>query len=101
MSERFDLLRASAWAATWAIGVAIGVALGGWLTVVGGAAAPGVSALDPTEDLLVLPVAAAAVTFAIHFGGQIVMQVRRRLAARDGDEQDDQTQSAEDDRIGG
>ncbi len=62
--------RAMAWAATWGIGVALGVALGGWLTVVGGAGAPGVAELDLIEDVLVLPATAGLVVFALHLLGQ-------------------------------
>lgn len=43
------------WSVTWALGVAAGVAIGGWLTLVGGAGAPGVVGLDPVSDLVVLP----------------------------------------------
>ncbi len=102
MAEPLSLVRASLWAATWAIGVAIGVALGGWLTVVGSAAAPGVAALDLTEDLVVLPLAAAGVTFVIHLTGQAIAHVIRGRGSRsssDGHDGDQRAQESENDQV--
>lgn len=73
------VLRGIFWAATWGVGAAIGVALGGWLTVVGGGAgAPGVEALDLTEDLLLLPLLAGGVVFGVHLAGQLLVALVRR-----------------------
>ena len=63
-------LRAVLWSLTWGMGVGIGVALGGWLTVVGGAGAPGVESLDLVEDVLVLPVIAGVAVSMVHLVGQ-------------------------------
>lgn len=102
MTKRFSVLRASAWAVTWAVGVAIGVAVGGWLTVVGSAAAPGVAALEPTEDLVLLPLAAGAAMFVLHFSGQVVVHLwRGRRSSQDGGQHYDDGQSAEDDGVDG
>ncbi|TDB38968.1 MAG: hypothetical protein D9V44_04655 [Actinobacteria bacterium] len=65
------------WACTWALGAALGVALGGYLTLTSGAGAPGQSALDPTTDLVILPIAAFGIVFALHLGGQLVLGVIR------------------------
>lgn len=52
-------------ALTWGAGVAAGVALGAYLTAVGGAGAPGVTALDRSE-LVTLPLLSGGVTvFAV------------------------------------
>jgi len=66
------------WSATWAIGAAIGVALGAYLTVQGSAAAPGVSALDTTE-LVVLPLLAGVAVFAVSFVVRLAAWGLRRL----------------------
>lgn len=70
-------VRALLWALTWGIGVAIGVALGGWLTVVGGAGAPGVESLDLIEDVVVLPAIAGLAVTVIHLLGQGLVSLVR------------------------
>ncbi len=78
----------------WGIGAAIGVALGGWLTLVGGSGAPGVEALDPWTDLLLLPIGALGVVTVVHFVGRLVFASIRGHRARpdgNGDDQDPQT----------
>jgi len=68
------------WSLTWSVGVGIGVALGGWLTVAGGSGAPGASTLDLGQDLVVIPLVCAAVTFGIIF----TLKCALALAGRDG-----------------
>lgn len=68
----FRATSAALWAATWGAGAAIGVVLGGWLTVVGGAGAPGARALDVGSDLVALPAAVFGVVWCVHFIGQLV-----------------------------
>ena len=65
------------WALTWGVGVAAGVALGGWLTLVGGAGAPGAQALEPLTDLVVMPAVAGAVVAGIHLAGQLIAATLR------------------------
>lgn len=69
--ERFRIAEALLWSVSWGLGAAIGVALGGWLTLVGGAGAPGASGLDPVSDLVVLPGAAFVVVVAL----QLVVRI--------------------------
>lgn len=69
--ERFGLAKALLWSMTWGAGVSIGVALGGWLTLVGGAGAPGTSGLDPVSDLLVLP----GIVFVVVVVLQLIVRV--------------------------
>ncbi len=87
-------LRVVFWAATWGVGVAIGVALGGWLTVVGGAGAPGTESLELAEDVLLLPGLAGSVTFLVHLAGQAVVAALRaeRGVSRDGHGKDDDSE---------
>lgn len=66
-----------AWAFSWGIGVGVGVALGAWLTVVGQAGAPGVEALEPGADLLLLPVMAFAAVSAVHLVFQVAVAALR------------------------
>jgi hypothetical protein len=81
--QRFGLGTALFWAFTWGLGVAIGVALGGWLTLVGGAGAPGAEGIDPILDLLALPVLAGAIVMILHLAGQLVASaLRGRAVAR-------------------
>lgn len=84
MSEarRFAPLHAAAWSVTWAVGAAIGVALGAYLTVVGAQATPGDVALDTTE-LVLLPLVAAAVVFAVSFIGRLLVFVVSRALSSD------------------
>lgn len=71
------------WAVSWGLGAALGVGLGGWLTLVGGAGAPGAGGLEPASDLVALPLAAFGVVTAVHLGAQSVAGfVRRALAKR-------------------
>lgn len=58
------------WALSWGVGAAIGIAAGAWLTVVGEAGAPGVESLDPTSDLVMLPLAALVVVSLVHLAVQ-------------------------------
>ena len=89
MQGRFRFGPALFWAATWGVGVAFGVALGGWLTVVGGSAAPGVESLQVFEDLLVVPGFAGLVVFAVHLAGQMVLsRIRRDSTSSDGGGED-------------
>lgn len=68
---------AAGWASTWALGAALGVALGGYLTLTSGAGAPGQSALDPTTDLVTLPIIAFGIVFTTHLGGQLLFSALR------------------------
>ncbi|MCL4554621.1 MAG: hypothetical protein M1617_03255 [Actinobacteria bacterium] len=52
-------------AITWGFGFACGVAVGGWLTVISGAGAPGVEALNLVDDVLLLPGIAGGGVFAL------------------------------------
>ncbi len=78
--ERLGLPEALFWATSWGLGAAIGVALGGWLTLVGGSGAPGVSGLDPAVDLGLLPLGAFCVVATVHLFGQLVAAVVRGRA---------------------
>jgi hypothetical protein len=70
--------------------VALGVALGGWLTVVGGAGAPGTESLDIAEDVLLLPGLAGTAVFAVHLVvGSVVRFVRRNRVASHGSNHDE------------
>ena len=69
------------WALTWGAGVAIGVAAGGWLTVVGGAGAPGTESLDLTDDLIVLPLIVGSVVTTVHLVGGLLLSGLRGLRA--------------------
>lgn len=60
------IARSALWAGGWSIGAAIGVALGAYLTATSGLGAPGVSALD-RDGLLVLPLLAVGIVFAVSF----------------------------------
>ena len=72
---------AAFWALTWGVGVAAGVALGGWLTLVGGAGAPGVEALEPLADLVVLPAVAGGAVMLVHLLGQLIAAAVRGRGA--------------------
>lgn len=94
----FRLRVALWWSFTWALGAGLGVALGGWLTLVGGAGAPGAAAIDPISDLVVLP--------SVAFVGVLVLELLVRIAVAAlrgrtvaGSEQHDDEQGAEDDRV--
>jgi hypothetical protein len=50
----------------WGIGAGLGVALGAVLTSVSGAGAPGLSGLDVTSELIVVPWLAAIVVVLLH-----------------------------------
>lgn len=77
MARTFSAGRAALWSLTWSVGAGLGVALGAYLTVVGAQAAPGDAKLDLTE-LLLLPLAAAALVFAVSFLGRLVLSFRAR-----------------------
>lgn len=91
------LSAALGWASTWAFGAALGVALGGYLTLTSGSGAPGQSAIDPTTDLVILPVVAFGIVLVIHLGGQLIFgAVRGGRVSRPKGERDQRTeQSAE------
>ncbi|MBE0475986.1 MAG: hypothetical protein IBX62_02680 [Coriobacteriia bacterium] len=72
-------LRALARAVPWAVGAALGVAAGAYLTAVGGAGAPGASALDAWVDLVALPALAFAAMLAAHLLLQGAAALIRRL----------------------
>ena len=93
----FSVRRALLWSVSWGAGAAIGVALGGWLTLVGGAGAPGAEALDPRIDLILLPLAAFFGVSVIHLGGQMVLAaVRGGRADHHGDDHDEEPQTGDD-----
>ena len=69
------------WSLTWSVGIAIGVALGGWLTVVGGSGAPGVTSLDVTHDLIVVPLLSGLVAFIVLLVARVLVALVRRGAA--------------------
>ncbi len=77
------------WSVTWALGVAVGVAAGGWLTVTGGAGAPGAPALDPLSDLVLLPGAAFAVVFGLQVAVRLAGAALRGRAVSSGERKRD------------
>lgn len=90
VGERFRTREALFWSVSWGLGAAIGVALGGWLTLVGGAGAPGAEGLEPISDLVVLPLAAFGVVMIVHLCVQVVAATYRgRAVARREAESDD------------
>ncbi|MBN2404227.1 MAG: hypothetical protein JXE06_01450 [Coriobacteriia bacterium] len=96
----FSLGRALMWAAGWAVGAAVGVALGGWLTLVGGASAPGVTELDPWMDLGLLPLVAFGAAFVVHVVGQLIAAMIRGRRADSGSDSDDKNPDADHDSVG-
>ena len=88
--ERLRAREVLFWAFTWALGAGSGVALGGWLTVVGGAGAPGAEALDVRTDLIVLPLAVFAIVGALHVCGQLVSALLRGRAHDHGRHDEDE-----------
>lgn len=84
---RQSLASAVGWSLSWALGVGLGVALGGWLTLVGGAGAPGAAGLDPLSDLVVLPGAAFLAMFVVQLAVRLVVRARRRPAGGNRDEE--------------
>lgn len=76
-SARGWFARTCGWGITWAVGVAVGVALGGYLTAVSGAGAPGAAAVDPIEDLVWLPAAAASVVLVVYVLGAVIVRLVR------------------------
>ncbi len=95
----FSLGRALMWAAGWAVGAAIGVALGGWLTLVGGAGAPGVTELDPWMDLGLLPLVAFGAVLVVHLVGQLAAATVRGRRADSGSDSDDEDPDARHDSV--
>ncbi len=94
--QRMRLAPALGWSFTWALGAAIGVALGGYLTLVSGVGAPGQVSLDPTTDLIVLPLAAFVIVLVLHLGGQVLAAVlRSRRANPVGDSREQDQERAE------
>lgn len=98
--ERFRLAEALLLSVSWGVGVAAGVALGGWLTLVGGAGAPGTGGLDPISDLVVLPGAAFLVVVAVQLVVRVSAAALRGRSHRGSKHEDDQ-QRAEDDGVVG
>jgi hypothetical protein len=88
--ERFRFMEALLWSLTWGVGVAIGVALGGWLTLVGGAGAPGTSGLDPVSDLVVLPGVALVAVTVLQLIVRVVAAALRGRAHRRGEQERNQ-----------
>ena len=82
----FSLSRAALFSASWGLGAAIGVALGGWLTLVGGAGAPGAAGLDPVSDLIVVPVAAFDAVVLVHLAGQLIVALLRGRSGERGEQ---------------
>jgi len=81
--ERLRPGRALFWSLTWGVGVAVGVAAGGWLTLVGGAGAPGSEALQPLSDLVALPALGGGIVMLLHLVGQFTAAaLRGRAVAR-------------------
>ncbi|MDZ4655477.1 MAG: hypothetical protein U1F44_06345 [Coriobacteriia bacterium] len=99
--EPFRALRSLLWAATWGAGAAIGVALGGWLTLVGGAGAPGIESLDPWADLVLLPLVVFAGVLVVHLGGQLIVASIRGGRADQGGKGDDENPRSSGDGIAG
>jgi len=99
-SRRF-LRQALFSATTWGLGFACGVAVGGWLTVISGAGAPGVEALDLVDDVLVLPgIAGAAVFVLVMASHGVIHLVRRRgFASHDPDEADTNAPGSDSDQV--
>lgn len=96
------LLPALAWACTWGSGAGAGVALGGYLTLAGGEGTPGISALDPTTDLVVLPVVAFGTVVALYVvGSALAALVRGARPAREGGQGEADGEQAEDDGVTG
>lgn len=88
------------WAVSWGLGAALGVGLGGWLTLVGGAGAPGAGGLEPGSDLVALPLAAFGVVTAVHLGGQAVSAFVRGVAAKRRQHQERNEDDADDGVLG-
>lgn len=94
----FGFARAAFWSLTWGAGVAVGVALGGWLTVAGGSATPGVEALDVGQDLVRLPLLAGTAVFTVHLIGQaVVSSIRAAMTPSKPNGDDDGAEEAQDD----
>ena len=97
-SSRFSPARALLLSASWASGAAFGVALGGWLTVVGGAGAPGASGLGTASDLVVLPGVAFVVVAVVQFAVRLAAAAFRGRAHGRVEHQHD-CEHAEDDSV--
>lgn len=98
--ERYRLSEALLWSATWGAGAAAGVALGGWLTLVGGAGAPGSGGLEPVSDLVALPVGAFGIVIAVQLAVRLSAAALRGRAHGRGQDEGDQKR-AEDDGVFG
>ncbi len=99
--SRWRLVSALGWGATWATGAAIGVALGGYLTLTGGEGTPGAAALDPTLDLVLLPLVAFVAVVVVYVAGSVIVAaVRGGRSARDGGRGDHEDERPKDDRVG-
>lgn len=95
----FRLGRSLLWSASWGLGAAIGVALGGWLTLVGGAGAPGIESLDPWTDLAVLPFVAFVAVAAVHLVAQVLFAILRGRRSNDDGEGDRERPRSEGDQV--
>lgn len=96
----FSVPRAVLYSASWGLGAAIGVALGGWLTLVGGAGAPGAAGIDPVSDLVVVPLAAFGIVGGVHLSAQLITALLRG-GTRQRSEGENGRERTEDDRVGG
>jgi hypothetical protein len=76
--------RALVLSASWAFGAGAGVALGAILTSLSGAGAPGVSGLDVTSELVVIPWIAAGAVLVAHFCGTLLVAAVRGRRSREG-----------------
>ena len=84
--DPFSWGKALLWASSWGLGTGLGVAGGAWLTVVGESGAPGVEAIDPGSEFVLLPLAALGAVTVIHLATQVLAAwVRGVRQSRDDD----------------
>lgn len=76
-SSLSPVLRHVLLSAGWGLGVGAGVALGAVLTVVSGSGAPGLSGLDFSSDVVVVPLAAGVGVFLVHLAVWMLVDVVR------------------------
>ncbi|MCE5204334.1 MAG: hypothetical protein LLG24_09020 [Actinomycetia bacterium] len=79
------------WSVTWAAGAGIGVALGGYLNLTSATGAPGVAALDPVPDLVLVPLATSAGVVVVYVLGSLgkALVLNARTTRRDGEQHDE------------